>query len=137
MAALQGEGAGPLDTALNDLAFAAEHTSGNSMTSFLLASQVANLCLTGAVTGNLVTATGWLFSNDTGSYGTNYLLRARKPSFTPAVSDLGSWVCIFPVSKTTKTYAHVQCNFLLLAMTASVAVRSSNVRCTFKTPGYM
>lgn len=72
-----GTGVGQLDTALSSLSVTASNASGLASTAFQLANQVSNRCITGSQVG-LVTPTGWAFNNNTGTYGTDYLLRARE-----------------------------------------------------------
>ena len=74
------------------LGAAASNASGLANTAFLLGSQVASHCITGANVGS-VTTTGWGFNNQTGTYGTEYLLRARKAT-TFKLTMIGPVQCV-------------------------------------------
>ncbi len=61
------------------LSTAATNATGLASTAFQLGRQVALTCiLSSAANVGLVTSTGWTFHNNSGNYGSNYLLRARK-----------------------------------------------------------
>jgi len=64
---------------LTALSTAATNATGLASTAFQLGRQIALTCiLSPAANVGLVTSTGWTFHNNSGIYGSNYLLRARE-----------------------------------------------------------
>lgn len=73
-------GATQVDTTLASLSTTAGNATGLTTTAFEVASQVALRCITASDVG-LDTMTGWNITNGAGSYGNDYLLRARESIF--------------------------------------------------------
>lgn len=67
----------PMDTALEALSTTAGNATGLAVTAFQLGAQVALRCITASQV-SLDTKTGWTIANGIGSYGIDYLLRARE-----------------------------------------------------------
>ena len=72
-------GASSVDTTLAALSTTAGNATGLAATAFGVGSQVALRCITTSDVG-LDTKTGWNITNGAGSYGKDYLLRARESS---------------------------------------------------------
>lgn len=74
-----GLGAGSQGATLSSLSSSARNATGLASTAFEIGRLVARTCVLSPQTNvGLVTSTGWSFRNNSGSYGTDYLKRARK-----------------------------------------------------------
>lgn len=87
-------GAGSQGPVLSSLSSSASNATGLSSSAFQLGRQLALTCILDAnnVSNVGLIANGWTFHNNSGVYGSNYLLRARKSSLMLFLaSHLSCW----------------------------------------------